>query len=104
MIFFLFRISSLVLKQSFVNSAFVKIGCIVTSRMFFPFTAESGTLCTTGPIYAKHFLPYRRNGAALLLKNSLYKLLQSGEIQHIKVGRKYLIPKVYLLDFIEKNR
>lgn len=37
-------------------------------------------------------------------KNSLYKLLQSGEIQHIKVGRKYLIPKVYLLDFIEKNR
>lgn len=37
-------------------------------------------------------------------KNSLYKLLQSGEIQHIKVGRKYLIPKVYLLDFIEKKQ
>lgn len=37
-------------------------------------------------------------------KNSLYKLLKIGTIKYIKVGRKYLIPKVYLIDFINKYR
>ncbi len=37
-------------------------------------------------------------------KNSLYKLLKIGTIKYIKVGRKYLIPKVYLIDYINKYR
>ncbi len=37
-------------------------------------------------------------------KNSLYKLLKIGAIKYIKVGRKYLIPKVCLIDFINKYR
>lgn len=37
-------------------------------------------------------------------KNSLYKLLKIGAIKYIKVGKKYLVPKVYLIDFINKYR
>lgn len=37
-------------------------------------------------------------------KNSIYKLLQDGNLNSIKVGNKYLIPKVYLIDFINENR
>ena len=37
-------------------------------------------------------------------KNSLYKLLQMGVIKSVKVGRKYYIPKVFLIDFINKYR
>lgn len=37
-------------------------------------------------------------------KNSLYKLLKTGAIRYIKIGKKYIIPKVYLLDFIRKYR
>ena len=33
-------------------------------------------------------------------KNTVYKLLQNGEIKSIKVGRKYFIPKAFLIDFI----
>lgn len=37
-------------------------------------------------------------------KNNLYRLLKIGAIKHIKVGKKYLIPKVWLIDFINKCR
>ena len=37
-------------------------------------------------------------------KNSVHKLLQMGTIRYIKIGKKYIIPKVYLLDFISKYR
>lgn len=37
-------------------------------------------------------------------KNSLYRLLKNGEIECIKIGRKYIIPKLYLLDFINRYR
>ena len=35
-------------------------------------------------------------------KNSVYRLLISNEIQHRKVGRKYLIPKRCVLAYIEQ--
>lgn len=33
-------------------------------------------------------------------KNSVYRLLRNGFIKSIKVGRKYFIPKAFLIDFI----
>ncbi len=33
-------------------------------------------------------------------KNKIYKLLQSGELQSLKIGKSYRIPKSYLLDYI----
>lgn len=33
-------------------------------------------------------------------RNSMYKLLQSGEIKSVKIGKKYLIPKKALISFI----
>ncbi|MBE7054488.1 MAG: helix-turn-helix domain-containing protein [Ruminococcaceae bacterium] len=35
-------------------------------------------------------------------KNSAYKLLQSGEIKCIKIGKVYKIPKKYLKEYITK--
>ncbi len=37
-------------------------------------------------------------------KNSLYKLLKIGAIRSIKIGKKYIIPKVCLLDFVNSYR
>lgn len=37
-------------------------------------------------------------------KNMLYKLLKMGTISYIRIGRKYLIPKVYLIDFVDRHR
>lgn len=37
-------------------------------------------------------------------KNSVYTLLRMGVLQYIKIGRKYIIPKIFLIDFINKNR
>ena len=37
-------------------------------------------------------------------KNSVYKLLQSGILQCLKIGKKYIIPKSFLIDFINQNR
>lgn len=43
--------------------------------------------------------------AALAMgKNTLYKLLKKGAIKSIQVGRKYFIPKIYLIDFINTYR
>lgn len=42
--------------------------------------------------------------ALSLGRNSVYDLLHSGEIKSIRIGKKYLIPKVYLIDFINLNR
>jgi excisionase family DNA binding protein len=36
-------------------------------------------------------------------KNTAYGLLKSGGIPHIKLGRKYLIPKGNVVQFIENN-
>ena len=33
-------------------------------------------------------------------KNSAYRLLKSGQIEHIKMGRKYLIPKSSVTRYI----
>lgn len=37
-------------------------------------------------------------------KNSLYKLLKCGEIGFIQIGKKYLIPKICLIDYINQYR
>ncbi len=37
-------------------------------------------------------------------KNTLYRLLKQGKIKAIKVGRKYFIPKICLIDFINAYR
>lgn len=44
--------------------------------------------------------------AAKVLKigrTTMYRLLQSGNIQHLKVGRKIIIPSKYLQEFIEQR-
>jgi len=33
-------------------------------------------------------------------KSTAYSLLQSNKIQHIKIGRKYVIPKQSVIDFV----
>lgn len=37
-------------------------------------------------------------------KNTLYIFLKNETIKSIKIGKKYLIPKVYLIDFINEYR
>ena len=32
--------------------------------------------------------------------NNTYRLIQEGKIKHFIVGRKYLIPRKYLIDFV----
>lgn len=32
-----------------------------------------------------------------------YSLLKKGEIEHLKVGREYRIPKVHLIDYLLNN-
>ena len=33
-------------------------------------------------------------------KSSAYSLLQNNQIHHVKVGKKYIIPKTAVLDFV----
>lgn len=37
-------------------------------------------------------------------KNSVYKMLKDGAINCYKVGKKYLIPKICLIDFVNQCR
>lgn len=37
-------------------------------------------------------------------KNTLYRLLKKGIIKSIKIGRKYFVPKVCLIDFVNSIR
>lgn len=36
-------------------------------------------------------------------RNTAYTLLQTNEINHIRVGRKYKIPKKYIIEFLLKS-
>ena len=36
-------------------------------------------------------------------RNSAYDLLHSGQINHLHVGRKHIIPKAAVIGFIEQN-
>ena len=36
-------------------------------------------------------------------KNTVYQLLKENQIKHIKVGKKFLVPKIFLIDFIMAN-
>ena len=35
-------------------------------------------------------------------KKLAYKLLKSNEIEHLKVGRAYKIPKIYVINYLQK--
>ena len=37
-------------------------------------------------------------------RNTVYKLLADGSIRSLKIGGKYRIPKLYLLEFIYPDR
>jgi excisionase family DNA binding protein len=37
-------------------------------------------------------------------KNSAYALVQTGTIGHLKIGRKYLIPKRCVVDYLNASR
>lgn len=37
-------------------------------------------------------------------KNSAYKLLSSGEIKSRRIGRKYVIPKLCVIDYLNSSR
>ena len=36
-------------------------------------------------------------------KSSVYALLQSNQIRHVKIGKKYIVPKRAVIDFIDKT-
>ena len=36
-------------------------------------------------------------------RTMMYRFIQSGEIQHIKIGKKILIPRVYLQEFLANH-
>ena len=35
-------------------------------------------------------------------KSSVYELLKTGKIKHIRIGRKHIIPKQAVIDFINR--
>lgn len=37
-------------------------------------------------------------------KNTIYKFLKHGVIKSIKIGNKYLVPKMFLIDFVNTYR
>lgn len=37
-------------------------------------------------------------------KNSVYNLLRSRQLGHRKIGRKYIIPKACLIDYVKSAR
>ena len=37
-------------------------------------------------------------------RNTVYRLLEDGSIKSIRIGNKYLVPKLFLLDFIYPER
>lgn len=36
-------------------------------------------------------------------KNAVYQLLKDGAIKSIKVGKRYVVPKKYIVDFLMKK-
>ena len=36
-------------------------------------------------------------------RTMMYSFVKNGEIQHIKIGKKILIPRVYLQEFLAKH-
>ena len=36
-------------------------------------------------------------------KSSAYALLQSSQVRHVRVGKKYIIPKQSIVDFIDNG-
>lgn len=36
-------------------------------------------------------------------RTMMYRFIQNGEIQHIKIGKKILIPRVYLQEFLANH-
>jgi len=51
--------------------------------------------------YPDVLLPEEAMKVLSIGRNMIYKLLQTGQLRAIKIGRLYRIPKRYLQDFIE---
>lgn len=34
-------------------------------------------------------------------KNTIYKMLRTGELKSIRIGKQYRIPKIYLLQYLD---
>lgn len=37
-------------------------------------------------------------------RNSAYKLLSSGQLKSVKIGKKYIIPTAWVADYLKENR
>lgn len=51
----------------------------------------------------KHFFFQKRTLRAAKLRVSFYQLLHSGQIKYLRVGQVYRIPKLCVIDFLEKE-
>lgn len=37
-------------------------------------------------------------------RNSAYKLLQTGEVKSVRIGKKYVIPTRWVVDYLEQHQ
>ena len=37
-------------------------------------------------------------------RTTLYRLIKQDDLGHVRIGRKIVVPRIYLENFIEKNR
>lgn len=42
--------------------------------------------------------------ALKLGRNTVYRLIHNGTIKSIKIGKKYIVPKIYIIDYINAHR
>lgn len=54
--------------------------------------------------YNDILLPEDLQKILMIGRNSVYKYLSEGKIRSIRIGGKYRIPKLYLLEFIYPDR
>lgn len=53
----------------------------------------------------KDVLTVKEVCAALSIgRNKIYELLKNGTLKSIRIGKKYIIPKIYLVDYINCYR
>ena len=53
--------------------------------------------------YPDVLLPNECMEVLRLGRTSVYKLLRSGSLKSLKMGKKYIVPKSYLLDYLQSG-
>lgn len=53
--------------------------------------------------YPEVLTPTEARAILKIGKNSIYQLIKNNKIKHIRVGKKILIPKQYLIEFLQDN-